>query len=112
VFLVVVNQTHRRWIIFKTFKSRTLSNLRRKVGGWFLLKSAKNRFLGVDHPGQYVPPCVRYGTTCILIWELWIYALFESNREVYGYTWDSPDARGALDGETLAECKTDLKGPL
>jgi hypothetical protein len=29
-----------------------------------MLKSAKDRILGVDTPGQYVPPCVRYGTTC------------------------------------------------
>jgi hypothetical protein len=37
------------------------------VHGWFLLKSAKDRFLGVDHPRQTVPPCVWYGTTCRLI---------------------------------------------
>jgi hypothetical protein len=34
------------------------------VCGWFLLESAKDRFLGVDPPGQTVPPCVWYGTTC------------------------------------------------
>jgi hypothetical protein len=27
-----------------------------------MLKSAKDRVLGVDTPGQHVPPCVRYGT--------------------------------------------------
>jgi hypothetical protein len=34
------------------------------VCGWFLLESATDRFLGVDHPGQTVPPCVWYGTAC------------------------------------------------
>jgi hypothetical protein len=32
-----------------------------------VLKSAKDRILGVDTPGQYVQPRVRYGTTCLLI---------------------------------------------
>jgi hypothetical protein len=32
-----------------------------------MLKSAKDRVIGVDTPGQQVPPCVRYGTTCLLI---------------------------------------------
>jgi hypothetical protein len=30
---------------------------------------AKDRFLGVDTPGQHVPPHVRYGMTCLLIWD-------------------------------------------
>jgi hypothetical protein len=35
---------------------------------WFvMLKSAKDRVLGVDTPRQQVSPCVRYGTTCLLI---------------------------------------------
>jgi hypothetical protein len=35
---------------------------------WFvMLESAKDRVIGVDTPGQYVPPCVRYGTTCLVI---------------------------------------------
>jgi hypothetical protein len=35
---------------------------------WFaILKSAKNRVLGVDTPGQQVPPRVWYGTTFLLI---------------------------------------------
>jgi hypothetical protein len=35
---------------------------------WFImLKSAKDRVLGVDTPGQQVPPRIRYGTTCLLI---------------------------------------------
>jgi hypothetical protein len=35
---------------------------------WFvMLKSAKDRVIGVDTPGQKVSPRVRYGTTCLLI---------------------------------------------
>jgi hypothetical protein len=35
---------------------------------WFvMLESAKDQVIGVDTPGQQVPPCVRYGTTCLLI---------------------------------------------
>jgi hypothetical protein len=35
---------------------------------WFImLESAKDRVLGVDTLGQYVPPRVRYGTTYLLI---------------------------------------------
>jgi hypothetical protein len=35
---------------------------------WFvMLESAKNRILGVDTPGQHVPPRVRYGTVCLLL---------------------------------------------
>jgi hypothetical protein len=79
---------------------------------WFLLESAKDRFLGVDPPGQLVPPRVQYGMTSLLIRELWVCVLFESNREGYGYTWDPPGARGARDGETVTECKTNPKEPL
>jgi hypothetical protein len=32
-----------------------------------MLESAKDRVLGVDTLGQQVPPCVWYGTTCLLI---------------------------------------------
>jgi hypothetical protein len=32
-----------------------------------MLESAKDRVIGVDIPGQQVPPPVRYGTTCLLI---------------------------------------------
>jgi hypothetical protein len=32
-----------------------------------MLESAKDRILGVDPPGQHVPPRVRYGTACLLI---------------------------------------------
>jgi hypothetical protein len=35
---------------------------------WFvILEFAKDRVIGVDTPGQHVPPRVRYATTCILI---------------------------------------------
>jgi hypothetical protein len=35
---------------------------------WFvMLESAKDRVIGPDTAGQQVPPCVRYGTTCLLI---------------------------------------------
>jgi hypothetical protein len=35
---------------------------------WYvMLKSAKDRIIGVDTPGQQVPPRVRYGTACLLI---------------------------------------------
>jgi hypothetical protein len=32
-----------------------------------MLKSAKDRILGVDTLGKHVPPHVRYGMTCLLI---------------------------------------------
>jgi hypothetical protein len=35
---------------------------------WFvMLESGRDRILGVDTPGQHVPPCVRYRTACLLI---------------------------------------------
>jgi hypothetical protein len=35
---------------------------------WFvMLESTKDEVIGVDTPGQQVPPCVRYGMTCLLI---------------------------------------------
>jgi hypothetical protein len=39
----------------------------RQVMWLLMLGSAKDRILGVDPPGQHVPPCVRYGTACLLI---------------------------------------------
>jgi hypothetical protein len=39
----------------------------RQVMWLVMLKSAKDRILGVDTPGQHVPPRVRYGMTCLLI---------------------------------------------
>jgi hypothetical protein len=32
-----------------------------------MLESAKDQVLGVDTPGQQVPPRVQYGTACLLI---------------------------------------------
>jgi hypothetical protein len=32
-----------------------------------MLECAKDRVLGVDTPGQQVPPYVRYGMACLLI---------------------------------------------
>jgi hypothetical protein len=32
-----------------------------------MVESAKDWILGVDTPGQHLSPCVRYGTTCLLI---------------------------------------------
>jgi hypothetical protein len=49
--------------------------------------------------------------TCLLIRKLYVCVLFEINGDVYGYTYELPSARGALEGETLVECKTDSKGP-
>jgi hypothetical protein len=35
---------------------------------WFImLESAKDQVIGVDTPGQQVPPRVRYEITCLLI---------------------------------------------
>jgi hypothetical protein len=35
---------------------------------WFvMLESSKDRVIGVDSLGQQVPPCVWYGTSCLLI---------------------------------------------
>jgi hypothetical protein len=35
---------------------------------WFvMLESAKDQVIGVDTQGQQVPPCVRYGTACLII---------------------------------------------
>jgi hypothetical protein len=39
----------------------------RQVMWLVMLKSAKDRVLGVDPLGQHVPPRVRYGTACLLI---------------------------------------------
>jgi hypothetical protein len=37
------------------------------VMSFVMLKSAKDRVIEVDTPGQQVPPRVRYGTACLLI---------------------------------------------
>jgi hypothetical protein len=41
---------------------------RKLIPSWHVvLESAKDQILGVDPPGQHVPPRVRYGTACLLI---------------------------------------------
>jgi hypothetical protein len=79
---------------------------------WQVLESAKDLFLGVEPPRQHVPPCVWYGTACLLMRGLTVCVLFEISGEGCGYTWDPSGARGAREGETLAECKIDPKEPL
>jgi hypothetical protein len=39
----------------------------RQVMWIVMLEFVKDRILGVDTPGQQVPPHVRYGMTCLLI---------------------------------------------
>jgi hypothetical protein len=39
----------------------------RQVRWYDMLKSVKDRVIGVDTLGQQVPPRVRYGTACLLI---------------------------------------------
>jgi hypothetical protein len=39
----------------------------RQVRWYVMLESTKDRVIGVDTPGQQVPPRVQYGTTCLLI---------------------------------------------
>jgi hypothetical protein len=39
----------------------------RQVRWYVMLKSAKDRVIGVDTLGQQVSPRVRYGTSCLLI---------------------------------------------
>jgi hypothetical protein len=39
----------------------------RQVTWLIMLKSAKDRVIGVDSPGQQVPPRIQYGMTCLLI---------------------------------------------
>jgi hypothetical protein len=39
----------------------------RQVMWYVMLKSTKDRVIGVDTPGQQVSSCVWYGTACLLI---------------------------------------------
>jgi hypothetical protein len=34
-----------------------------------MLESAKDRVVGIDTSGQQVPPRIRYGMACLLIWD-------------------------------------------
>jgi hypothetical protein len=55
----------------------------RQVLWLVMLKFAKDRVLGVDTPGQQVPPRVRYGMTCLLIRDA---VGYESFSMVWGKT--------------------------
>jgi hypothetical protein len=77
-----------------------------------MLESVKDRILGVDTPGQHVPPRVQYGTACWLIWK----ALVSMSCWKCGTGMAIPTrpqgARGAMrvfcctqEGETLAIVK-------
>jgi hypothetical protein len=65
---------------------------------WFImLKSAKDRILGVDTPGQHVQPRVQYGTTCLLIRNLVGSVPCSDEREISVVTrLGSYGARGAV----------------
>jgi hypothetical protein len=71
---------------------------------WFvILKSAKEWVLGVDTPGQQVPPRIWYGMACLLI----RYVVdSESCSVVWGKTqdmiWSTKCKRGSSHKETLA----------
>jgi hypothetical protein len=72
-----------------------------------MLESAKNRVIGLDTPGQQVPPRVRYGTTYLLIRDAVRYVPCLDEREISVVTClGSHGARGAvvprLPRETLA----------
>jgi hypothetical protein len=53
----------------------------RQVLSLVMFESAKDRVLGVDTLGQQVPPCVRYGMTCLLIRDV---VGYESGSVVWG----------------------------
>jgi hypothetical protein len=55
----------------------------RQVLWLVMLEFAKDRVLGVDTPGQQVPPRVRYGMTCLLIRDA---VGYESFSMVWGKT--------------------------
>jgi hypothetical protein len=71
-----------------------------------VLESAKDRILWVDPPWQHVPPCIWYGTACLLIrnaigcvscsveWE-WHHTLWQT----FLHTWTTLCERGCLCGK-------------
>jgi hypothetical protein len=72
-----------------------------------MLESAKHRVIGVNTTGQQVPPCVRYGTTCLLIRDV-VESVPYSDEEEFGVV-THPGSHGArgtvvprLPQETLA----------
>jgi hypothetical protein len=62
-----------------------------------MLESAKDRVIGVDTPGQQVPPRVQYGTACLLIMDVVGSVTCSDEWEIGIVTrLDSHGARGAL----------------
>jgi hypothetical protein len=69
-----------------------------------MLESAKNRVIGVDTPGQLVPPHVRYETTCLLIRNVMGNAPYSDEWEFGVVTHPgSHGARGAMGTVTTLE---------
>jgi hypothetical protein len=65
---------------------------------WYvMLKYAKDRVIGVDTPGQQVPPHVRYGMACLLMRDA-VGSVPCSNEWEFGVVIhpDSHGARGAM----------------
>jgi hypothetical protein len=63
-----------------------------------VLESAMDQILGVDTPGQHVPPRVQYGVACLLIMNI---IGCVSCSEEWELAWCSPNplgARGACGG--------------
>jgi hypothetical protein len=75
---------------------------------WFvMLESAKGRVIGVDTPGQLVPPRVRYGMACLQVRDV-VGSVSCSDEWEFGIV-THPDSHGArgdvvlrLPRETLA----------
>jgi hypothetical protein len=72
-----------------------------------MLKYAKDRVIGVDTPGQQVPPRIRYETSCLLIRDA-VGSVSYSDEWKFGVV-THPDSHGArgvvvprLPRETLA----------
>jgi hypothetical protein len=62
-----------------------------------MLKSAKDWVIGLDTPGQQVPPRVRYETTCLLIRDAVESVPYSDNWEISVVTrLDSHGARGVV----------------
>jgi hypothetical protein len=69
----------------------------RQVMWFIMLKSAKDRVIGVDTPGQQVPPRVRYGTACLLIGDVMGCVSCSNEWEIDVVTrLDSHGARGVV----------------
>jgi hypothetical protein len=84
----------------------------RQVMWLVMLESAKDRILGVDTPGQHVPPHVRYGTACWLIKKALVSLSCRKRGTGMAIPTRPQGARGAMrvsyctqEGETLAIAK-------